>query len=633
MNHNISHRTPLDAAKVKAVGAVRLPAADGLFKTTSASATLESPVLETPSSFNDVVGSWDAALPTGSRLEMQVQVRTIKGWSAWYSLGWATGSAKGPEFSSAGRQEDETGLVDVDTLKLKEAAQALRYRFLLSAPGRRAVTLKLAALALSDAHSPEAPPAFVPGPWVTELKVPARSQMDEQESYKHDICSPTALAAVLAFWGKNLNVTDVADRVRDRASLLYGNWPANTAFAASQGLETRVARLQSLDELAREVAEGRPVVVSLTFGPGELPGSPIKRTKGHIIVVTGFTEQGDVIVMDPAAPDKTQTRRVYGRAAFHKAWRVNKRGLAYVIGPPLRRKMTVGVPVADLQAGPRQKKKLALDDDDHLSQLLYGETVEVLESKGDWLRVLADEQLDHHEDKAWRGYPGWVRAETLSDVRSAATDVEVRVRQAVVHRGEELIMLSVGTRLARVSDVGGLSTVRLIDGSLAEVPSDALSVPPAVVTDLSRSQIIKTAELFLGTSYYWGGRSGVQIDMSIGVDCSGLVNLAYRIHGIDVPRDSHEQKLRSRPMKRAELLPGDLVFLSDKESSDKITHVMIYTGGDGVIESRQSSGRVLRSSFAERFGKLLSELESGDAVTDLSFPKSKRRQVFFGSYF
>ena len=117
------------------------------------------------------------------------------------------------------------------------------------------------------------------------------------------------------------------------------------------------------------------------------------------------------------------------------------------------------------------------------------------------------------------------------------------------------------------------------------------------------------------------------------MDCSGLVSLAYRIHGRDVPRDSHEQKLHSRAARSAELQAGDLIFLTDDETSDRITHVMIFTGGDGLIESRKSSGRVLRTTFLERFGQPLTSIESGDAVSDVSFARPRRRRVFFGSYF
>jgi hypothetical protein len=359
----------------------------------------------------------------------------------------------------------------------------------------------------------------------------------------------------------------------------------------------------------------------------------MQKTAGHLIVVSGFTPEGDVIVDDPAGRGRGDVRRVYGRAPFHKAWRVNKRGLAYLIGPDLPRRLTVGVPVADLWTKPVRRAKVKLDDDAHLSQLLYGETVAALEAKGDWVRVRAEEQDSHLPAAAWQGYPGWMRAEDLIASEGPAANTVVRLRQALVHRGAEILTLSVGTRLARVSESSGTATVRLLDGSLGEIPSDELYVPPALPTAASRAEIIRTAELFLGTSYYWGGRSGVQPDPKIGVDCSGLVSLAYRLHGRDVPRDAHEQKLKARPIRGAELQSGDLVFLTDDETSDRVTHVMIFTGGDGLIESRKSSGRVLRTTFLERFGRAAANIESGDAVTDLSFPRPRRRRIFFGSYF
>jgi cell wall-associated NlpC family hydrolase len=247
--------------------------------------------------------------------------------------------------------------------------------------------------------------------------------------------------------------------------------------------------------------------------------------------------------------------------------------------------------------------------------------------------VRAEEQDSFLPAGSWQGYPGWVRADALVSAPPARGGPVVRVRQALLHRGEEIVTLSVGTRLPRVSESAGTTTVRLLDGATATILSDELYAAPAEPTAASRAEIIRTAELFLGTSYYWGGRSGVQPDPKVGVDCSGLVSLAYRIHGRDVPRDSHEQKLKARPVRSAQLLAGDLIFLTDDEVSDRITHVMIFTGGDGLIESRKSSGRVLRTTFLERFGAPLTAIESGDAVTDLSFAKPRRRRIFFGSYF
>ena len=628
MNHTVLHRTPLDVAGSRAAGLERLPFAEGLFRTKGATATLESRDLETPFGFDDLVGSLTAEVPADGEVELSVKVRLDEGWTEWFSLG-ALGSAG---WTSPVKIVDAAGVVDVDTLKLNKKASAFRYRLKLKA-GKKAVTLRSVAVTASDAEAPDAPPAFSTGPWVRDLGLSPRSQGDAQEKYKHDICSPTSLAMVLEFWGRKQDLETVALAAQDRGSLLFGNWPANVACAGSLGLEGHVARLESLTDAEAEIAQGRPVIVSVTFAEGELPNAPIQRTRGHVMVIGGFTPEGDVIAYDPAGKGKEQVRRVYGRAAFHKVWRAHKRGLAYLLGPTFPRVFTVGVPVADLWKKAVRRTGVKLDDDAHLSQLLYGETVTALEAKGDWVRVRAEEQESFLPGDQWQGYPGWLKADTLVSAAPPKSGPIVRVRQALLQRGDDLLTLSVGTRLSRVSENGGASRVRLLDGTIAEIPSDSLYTAPATPTAASRAEIIRTAELFLGTSYYWGGRSGVQADPKIGVDCSGLVSLAYRIHGRDVPRDSHEQKLHARPARSAELQAGDLIFLTDGEADERITHVMIFTGGDGLIESRKSSGRVLRTTFLERFGQALAAIESGDAVTDLSFARPRRRRIFFGSYF
>lgn len=630
MNHNVVMRTPLDTAKVKATGLKRLPFSEGLFETVGATATLESADLESPSPFDDLVASLAAQVPEGGEAELSARVRLDAGWSEWYPLG----TKKSDGFWSPEKAEDENGRVDVDTLKLKKPATAFRLRMRFKA-GKKPVRLIQAAVAVSGSEVPADPPPLSSPAAARDLGLSPRSQGEAQEKYKSDICSPTSLSMTLDFWGKKTELEPLAEEVRDRQSLLFGNWPANVAAAGDRGLPGHVARLESLADLEAEVAAGRPVIVSVTYKEGELPNSPIKKTSGHLLVVGGFTPEGDVIAYDPAGKGRDQVRRVYPRAAFHQVWRVRKRGLAYVLGPDLPRRLTVGVAVADLWSKPVKREKPVLDDDAHLTQLLYGEPVTVLEAKADgWVRVRAEEQDSFLPAGAWQGYPGWMRAEQLVSAPSSADgDVVVRTRQTLLQRGDDIMTLSVGTRLRRVSESNGATFVRLLDGSLAELPSDALYVAPSTPTAASRAEIIRTAELFLGTSYYWGGHAGVQPDPKFGVDCSGLVSLAYRVHGRDVPRDSHEQKLKSRPLRRAELESGDLVFLTDSESSDRVTHVLIYTGGDGLIESRKSSGKVLRTTFLERFGKPLSSIESGDALTDLSFPKPRRRRIFFGSYF
>ncbi|MBI5211689.1 MAG: C39 family peptidase [Elusimicrobia bacterium] len=660
MSYTARHRTPLDLARAELSGLEPLPFAEGLAaaRLARSSGTLTSDAIETPAPFDDLVASWNAALPAGSSLGMSVRVRGLPapgvggagvplrseresgqgGWSPWFDLGEATET-----YSSPGRQENDFGAVDVDTLKLARPADAFQYRVRLSA-GRKPATLKLVAVTVSDAAAPPEPPAFRPGPWVRELKLRPRSQFRERVEDKGDICSPTSLAMVLEWWGVRRSTARVAAMVRDHGAGIYGNWPFNIAAAAALGLEGWAARLDSIEDLQDEVAEGRPVVASLTFGPGEMDGAPLERTRGHLVVVSGFTPRGDVVVMDPAAPEVGGVRRVFDRLQFHRAWRVNKRGLAYLLGKPVRRRMTVGVPAAELRRRPEPSSEL-------FTGILYGDRLTPLKAKGDWVQALADGQ-ESFSTGTWQGYRGWVRAADLRYGPASRPDAVVASTRAALMAGGERLDLSMGTQVARLPAPGvivagvpprserenGLSSredgvlVRLLDGRTGLLPARdllPLEVPARTEAEV-RGLVLRQAGLLLGAAYVWGGRSTV--GPTPGVDCSGLSSLAYRVAGVRIPRDAHEQKLRSARVPPAELEPGDLIFLTKSARSRTVTHVMVFEGEDSIIESRQSAGKVVRTTFRERFGEPLAGLKDGGTVTDLTEKKRRRRKIFFGSF-
>lgn len=94
------------------------------------------------------------------------------------------------------------------------------------------------------------------------------------------------------------------------------------------------------------------------------------------------------------------------------------------------------------------------------------------------------------------------------------------------------------------------------------------------------------AAKMVGKPYRYGGAAP-----STGFDCSGLILYSYREAGVAVPRRTEEQRLSSRPVARAELRPGDLVFF-DHEGL-KNSHVGIYTGG-GMFVHAPSTGKEVR---------------------------------------
>lgn len=278
-----------------------------LWRGAATSALTSSPALVDP--FDRAVVSWNADGPVLVELEAA---------GSWHVLG---------RWGPAPRSQPGDPLVDVDTLKLPAPASSFRWR-VTPEPGTTvrlvAVTRWLDGARIADAAARS--PA-----WGVTLNVPQRSQGAESVDPAR-ICSPTSLSMVLAFHGTVKTVREVAAAVRDRAADVYGNWPFNTAYAASvSGLEAYVARA-GFEELEQEIAAGRPVIISHHWAPGELTGAPINSTDGHIIVVAGFTTTGDVVVNDPAGRTG-QVRRVYRRAELRRTWLEKGRGIAYFLRP------------------------------------------------------------------------------------------------------------------------------------------------------------------------------------------------------------------------------------------------------------------------------------------------------------
>ena len=100
------------------------------------------------------------------------------------------------------------------------------------------------------------------------------------------------------------------------------------------------------------------------------------------------------------------------------------------------------------------------------------------------------------------------------------------------------------------------------------------------------------AQKKLGTPYLWGG-NGTAAD-SGRFDCSGLTKAAYKSVDVELPRVANDQYNAGPHPKRAELLPGDLVFFSDDLTNSRaIRHVGIYVGGGYMIDAPRT-GAVIR---------------------------------------
>lgn len=301
----------------------------------------------------ELVPSWTATTPPGSWLEVELQARTAVGaLTKWYVMGrWAEDDGDIHRTSVPG-QGDEDGDVAVDTLVARNPVTAFRVRITLHGTGASVGCLGVMA-------SAQRPPVQVSVPAAalgSTLEVPLRSQNTHRGHYPQwdgggeKWCSPASVAMVLEYWGRGPSPGDLAwvtpgdpsPAVDHAARGMYdhsyqgtGNWPFSVAYAGRFGLSGFVTRLRSLAELERFIEAGIPVITSQSFKEHELPGSGYS-TNGHIMVVAGFTAEGDVVANDPAAPDDARVRRVYPRAAFENVWlrSSGSGGIVYVIHPP-----------------------------------------------------------------------------------------------------------------------------------------------------------------------------------------------------------------------------------------------------------------------------------------------------------
>jgi hypothetical protein len=302
-----------------------------------------SPEITTNFNYKEAIASWNASTPAGSWVEIQFRARYgDTRWSKWYVLGiWAE------DYSTIRRhsvrsQGDSDGFVAVDTFvssNKKETTNTFQLKLrLFSTNGAATPSVQNASVAYSTA-APKSADASAgdPSHWDTLINVPECSQMvypDGGEVW----CSPTSTSMVLAYLDGYAGGCE--PRVRAAVSGVYdwiydghGNWPFNTAYAYSQGYESYVARFTSLGKVEEFVAAGVPVVVSFAWGKGDLTGSAIPSSNGHLAVIVGFDADGNPILNDPAASSDADVQRTYLRSEFEPLWLETSGGTVYLIYP------------------------------------------------------------------------------------------------------------------------------------------------------------------------------------------------------------------------------------------------------------------------------------------------------------
>jgi cell wall-associated NlpC family hydrolase len=221
----------------------------------------------------------------------------------------------------------------------------------------------------------------------------------------------------------------------------------------------------------------------------------------------------------------------------------------YVEGHPYE----VIEPQAALRREPRPDAPLE-------TEALKGERVVIYDANGEgwaWGQLVAD------------GYVGWLPDNALAPPGAAPTH-KVTALRTLVFPGPSIKLppleaLPLGARLA----------IARIEDRMAVTQSGAY-VPATHLAPLDRNEtdFVTVAERFLGTPYLWGGKT------ALGLDCSGLVQVALTACGVSCPRDSDMQEAALGAAVSADpstLKRGDLIFWKG--------HVAIVRGPDSLLHA------------------------------------------------
>ena len=234
----------------------------------------------------------------------------------------------------------------------------------------------------------------------------------------------------------------------------------------------------------------------------------------------------------------------------------------YVTGTPAR----VAVAVADLR--PRPDLACGVD-----TQVLLGEEVCVFERAHGWAWIKST--LD--------GYVGYLPETALSTIEAPATHWVIAPR-SFLYNGPDLRFpnahaISMGSRLTVVGEAGTRGTrYFLLNDGRSVIANHCAPIGESAGVDY-----VAIAARFLETPYLWAGRSG------LGIDCSGLVQLAMQMMSLEAPRDSDMQAAGlGSPITRDDLRRGDLVFWKGHVGIMEDEATLLHANGHTMNVAREN---------------------------------------------
>lgn len=198
------------------------------------------------------------------------------------------------------------------------------------------------------------------------------------------------------------------------------------------------------------------------------------------------------------------------------------------------------------------------DTSEMVTQALYGDYFKVLEQRKKWSRIRF----------AFDKYEGWidnkqyleVNEETYTDLSKSRLNLSTDLIEYVSDASEQLYPIPIGSELNSLPYLN-----HSFDGNRLTEKNE-------------KSNLIKTAFLFLNAPYLWGGKT------PFGIDCSGFTQMVYKLNGFSLLRDASQQATQGTALSFIEESePGDLAFFDNAEGT--IIHVGIIMENNYIIHA------------------------------------------------
>ncbi|MCC9016249.1 MULTISPECIES: C40 family peptidase [Flavobacterium] len=207
------------------------------------------------------------------------------------------------------------------------------------------------------------------------------------------------------------------------------------------------------------------------------------------------------------------------------------------------------------------------DRSEIVTQLLFGEHIEILERQNQWARIRI--QYDDYE--------GWVDSKQYQVISEA--NFKQLSNDAIILNADLIDYITSANNLLLPIPLG--ASLSFLNNS--EINISNFDFEGTKTSGIKpKSAIISTAFMYLNAPYLWGGKT------PFGIDCSGFTQMVYKLNGYKIHRDASQQALDGEPLSFIEESEaGDLAFFDNDEGN--ITHVGIIMDNNYIIHA---SGKV-----------------------------------------